>query len=383
MISRLFFVLLFSLHSALAFGDQQPVTIGLSLSLSGKYAAMGTMQQKGFLLWERHVNEDGGLIGRKVQVLFEDDHSQGPQAKEIYRKMIEEQKLDFVFGPYSSGISEAILPITEKNGYPVLLSGASADKLWEKGYRCAFGVYTPAGKYTVGFLQMLVQQKIKQVAIVMADDPFSLSLAENTEKWAKKFRLKVVMTERFIKGTPELAEIAKRVRASHAQALIVCGHLEESVVMRKALKGIDWYPRAYYASVGPATEDFYQRLGTDANLAFSSSQWEKEVGVHFQNGKRFVREFHELYGAAPSYHAATAYAAGMILEAAVKKTASLDRKKLRDTLAAMDTMTLIGRYGVDNSGRQIRHFPLVIQWQEGRKNVVWPENLKESDPIFP
>jgi len=365
-----------------AISAQKTISIGVSLALTGKYAAMGTMQQKGFRLWERHVNSKGEILGKKVQVLFQDDQSDSRRAKAIYQKMIEKDKVDLVFGPYSSGISEAILPVTEKNKYPVLLSGASSDRLWEKGYKYAFGVYTPASKYTVGFLQMLVKNKLKNIAIVSADDAFSVSLSEHTKKWAKKFRLNVVLFERFKKGTADLTEIASKVKASQIQALAVCGHLDESVIMRQALKKIDWHPKAYYASVGPATPKYLIIMGNDADLAFSSSQWEEEVGIHFPQGKEFINSFNDVYKESPSYHAATAYASGMILEAALKKVGALDRDRLRDTLSTMDTMTVIGRYGVDKSGMQIRHFPLIIQWQEGKKTVVWPEKLKETDPIF-
>jgi branched-chain amino acid transport system substrate-binding protein len=361
---------------------QQSVTIGVSESLSGKYSVMGNMQQKGFRLWEKHVNDRGGILGKKVRMLIYDDHSDSERAKANYRKMIQEEKINWVFGPYSSAISEAILPITEKHEYPVLLSGAAADRLWEKGYKFAFGVYTPASKYTVGFLEMVVLNKLNNLAIVSADDAFSVILSDSTRKWAKKFRLKVVLFERFKKGTKNLEEIAAKVKAAKAQVLVVCGHLDESVHMRLALKKIGWFPKAYYASVGPATQKFHTILRGDAEYAFSSSQWEEEVGAHFPGGRLFIESFKDIYEQSPSYHAATAYAAGMILEAALKKVGDFDGKRLRDVLSAMDTMTVIGRYGVDKSGMQIRHFPLIVQWQAGKKQVVWPKGYKVADPIF-
>ncbi len=365
-----------------AMGEQPAITIGVSLSLTGKYAAMGDMQEKGFRLWERDVNAQRPLLGRNVHMIIRDDQSNPDVAKTIYAELIGKDRVDLVFGPYSSGISEAILPITEMHKYPILLSGASADELWEKGYRYAFGVYTPASKYAVGFLEMLVTKKIKDIAIVSTDDAFSICLAAGTQKWAQKFQLHVSLFERFQKGTSDLSQVASRVKLSGAKALVVCGHMEESVDMRRALQVIGWFPKAYYASVGPATKDFYEMLGTDANLVFSSSQWEAAVGVHFPYGKQFVDTFRDVYKQAPSYHAATAYAAGMILEEALHKVGSLNKERLRDTLASMDTMTVIGRYGVDTTGWQMRHFPLIIQWQGGKRRVVWPETLKQSDPII-
>ena len=362
--------------------SQQIIKIGLSLSLTGKYSEMGKMQQKGFNLWQQNVNDHEGILGKKVKVIIHDDQSSPAKAKLIYKNHILKAKVDFVIGPYSSAISEAILPIVEKYHYPILLSGASADRLWEKGYKYAFGIYTPASKYTVGFLQMLVMRKLKKIAIVSVDDAFSSSLSDSTKKWAKRLHLNIVYQKQFKKGRIDLAQIASELKISEPDAVIVCGHLNESINMRKALKNVNWYPKAYYASVGPAMDKFHDFLGPDSELVFSSSQWEKEVSSKYPFGKMFVKMFNDSYNEQPTYHAATAYAAGMILEIVLKKVSTLDNEKIRDTLSKMDTMTIIGRYGVDKFGKQRRHFPLIIQWQQGKKKVVWPEGIKTADPIF-
>ncbi len=382
MIHRIVSLIVVICLSLACHGIASDITIGLSLPLTGKYTELGKMQQKGFLLWQRHVNGKGGILGKKVDIIIQDDQSSKDEAVKIYTKLIEREKVDFVIGPYSSGISEAILPIAEKNHYPILLSGASADRLWEKGYQYAFGVYTPASKYTVGFLQMLVKYQLSDLAIVSADDAFSVSLSEATRKWAKRFKLKIKYFHTFEKGLRDLTDIASQAKMSGSNVMIVCGHLNESIDMRRALKKIGWFPKAYYASVGPATQKFQTILKEDADLVFSSSQWEKEVGTKFPRGEKFIEAFNHHYKIFPSYHAATAYAAGMILETALKKNDSLDREGLRNILSKLDTMTVIGRYGVDTKGKQKRHFPLIIQWQNSKKNVVWPDSLKNVTPRF-
>lgn len=364
------------------FAAQPSIKIGMSLSLSGKYMEMGKMQMRGIRLWEKTINKKGGLLKRPVKILIEDDQSSPEIAKKIYKEHIEITKVDLVIGPYSSGISEAILPIVEENKLPTLLSGASADRLWEKGYKYAFGVYTPASKYTVGFLQMLLKNNLKKIAIVSADDAFSTSLSENSIKWAKRFSLDVVYTKYFKKGKKDLFPIAIDLKDLQPDVVLVCGHFDESVFMRQALKKADWYPIAYYASVGPAMNKFATTLEKDSHLAFSSSQWEIEGGSRYPYGKEFVVSFQNDYKIAPSYHAATAYSAGMIIEQAVEKTHSIDSEELRTAFHDMDTLTLIGRFGVNQQGKQRRHFPLIIQWHNGVKKVVWPEEIKTASPIF-
>ncbi|MCL5063180.1 MAG: amino acid ABC transporter substrate-binding protein [Nitrospiraceae bacterium] len=360
----------------------EPIKIGLTLGLTGKYSEMSDMQMKGFRLWERDVNNKGGILGRKVQVIIYDDNSDSRIAKAFYEHLILRDKVDLVFGPYSSEITEAVLPVTEQYGYPVLAAGASADKLWQKSYRYVLGVYTPASKYVVGFLEMLVMNGFKDIAIVHADDSFSKDVASGAKKWAGRFGFNVLLFEGFKKGTKNLDDIAQKAKTSKAQTLIMCGHFDESVNMRLSLKNIGWYPKAYFASVGPTMQAFHERLGANADGVFSSSQWEHHGGLIPPGCHEFYDSYIKTYGEEPSYHAATAYAAGQILGTAVKKAESLDRDKIRDILSAMDTMTIIGRYGVDRTGMQIKHFNLITQWQNGKKEIVWPEELRTAKPVF-
>lgn len=359
---------------------QEPLKVCASLALTGRYSEMSNMQMKGFRLWEYDVNKKGGLLGRKVKVIIHDDKSDPLIAKNIYKDLILKEKCDLLFGPYSSAITEAVAPIAEKYHYPLLASGASADRLWQRDYKYLFGVYSPASKYTAGFLEMIALTGLNNIAIVYADDIVSIDVAEGTKKWAERFGLKIVLAEKFKKGTRDLRHIAQKVRDSSAKVLIVCGHLDESIDMKISLKGIGWQPKVYYATVGPAAQEYYDTIGIDANYTFSSSQWEPYTKFH--GSKEFIDSFIKKYNIMPSYHAAAAYAGGQILEAAVKKANSLDRDKIRDILSTMDTMTIIGRYGVDSRGLQIRHFNLIIQWQKGKKEIVWPEEISTAKPII-
>ena len=368
---------------ALPASAQEPlIRIGVSLGLTGKYSEMSDMQMKGFRLWEKEVNSRGGILGKKVEFIIHDDKSDPQTAKFLYEDLILSNKVDIVFGPYSSEITEAILPITEKYGYPVLASGASADRLWQKGYKYIFGVYTPASKYTVGLLELLVMNGINDIAIAHADDVVSLNIAEGAKKWAERFGLKIVLFEGFKKGTKNLDDIARKVRSSGAQVLIVCGHFDEAVNMRLSLKRIKWYPKAYFASVGPTMQAFYDKLKTSADYVFSASMWEHHSGLKVPGCSEFYEAFMKTYREEPSYHAATAYAGGQILESAIKKAGSIDREKIRVILLSMDAINIIGRYGVDRTGMQIKHFNIIIQWQNGKKEIVWPEELKTANPIF-
>ncbi|MGA8181120.1 MAG: amino acid ABC transporter substrate-binding protein, partial [Desulfobacterales bacterium] len=246
------------------------ITFGVSVGLTGKYSEMGEMQKKAYLLWEQRTNQNGGLLNKKVKMIIENDHSDKSTARRIYERFIEKDRLDFVFGPYSSGLTDAIMPIAEKNGYPLIAGGAGSDTLWHKGYQYIFGIFIPASRYTVGFLEMIAMKGLHDIAVVSADDSFSKSTAIGTKKWGKKFGLNISFFEEFKAGTHDLSSLAVRVKAANPQALIVCGHFDESVDMMNALKKIKWRPKNYFATVGPATPEFYRKLKGDAERVFSS-----------------------------------------------------------------------------------------------------------------
>jgi branched-chain amino acid transport system substrate-binding protein len=359
---------------------QEPIKIGVSLGLTGRFSVMSDALQKGFRLWERHVNAGGGILGRPVLVICEDDHGSPETARSLYVKLIETDKVDFLFAPYSSMITEAVLPIAQQHKIPILVAGAAADRLWEQGFNNVIGVYPPASKFTIGFLELLVLNDLDGIAIVYSDDSFSVDLAKGTRDWSQRFGLHLVLFEGFEKGTENLDFLAIKAREKGAAVLMVCGHMNESVNMTLSLKRIDWRPRAYYASVGPAFKAFHDRCGEEAERVFATSLWEPQA--NYPGARKFERDFIATYRETPGYHAGLAYAAGQVLAETIKEAGSVDRERVRNLLFRLDTMTVIGRFGVDRTGKQVRQQAFIIQWQNGQKEVVWPEAIKTAEPRF-
>jgi len=362
----------------------ETIKLGGTLGLTGKYSPMSEMVSLGLQLWAKETNAKGGILGRPIELIIYDDTSEPEVCGKLYEKLILEDKVDLVFGPYSSILTIEAVKVTEKYGLSMLTVGSTSDKLWQQGYTHLFGVYIPASRYAFGFLKLLFRNGIKRVAIVSADDLFSTTVAEGANKWAKRLGQTVTVYEQFEKGTKKFDDLAMRIRDSETEAIVVGGHFDESVDVRRALTNIDWYPRAYFATLGPALQKYYDILQEDAELSFTMSNWD-ENGVQFPGSQEFVADFKKAYGRKPSYQAAAGYASGQIFETAINNIKSLDKEKLRDSLASLETLTVLGRYGVDATGQQTRHFSLVTQWQNGTLEVVGPadmETVKSVAPVF-
>lgn len=355
-----------------------PLRIGLSLGLSGVYASDAEMQGKAYRLWAEQVNRRGGLLGRRVEMIIRDDKSDTATARLIYEDYILRGAADLVMGPFSSGITAAVAPIADRYGYPMLTPGAAAESLWKQGYRNLFGIIPVAGRHTIGFLAVLADAGIDSLAVVQANEIFSACLAEGTRKWAAEYGVRIASFHTIPLGGTALEATARAAQQSGAQALLMAGHFEESVNMRRALQRIGWTPAAYYASVGPGLDKYGSALGSAAEETFATTTWEPREDLKLPGTAEFLRDFVAAYGDQPNFLAAHAYAACQVLERALQQAGRLDRTLLREALAELDTNTLIGRYAVDQSGLQTKRFPLLVQWQHGRREIVWPEALRTA-----
>ena len=220
-----------------------------------------------------------------------------------------------------------------------------------------FGLYISASKYALEMLRLAVLHDLRRVAIVYADDEFSVEVANGARKWAHSANRDVILFEQFKKGTRDLQYLASKAKESHAELIVVAGHFDESVNMRRALGSIGWYPRAYFATVGPALQKYGDVMKQDAEFTFASSLWEPDESLDFAGSRRFIEAFKSAHQSLPSYHAANAYAAGQVLEAAITSAGSLDHSMIRQALYDLDIHIAIGRFRVDRFGVPIKTPP--------------------------
>lgn len=365
------------------FADDRPVLIGGTLSLTGRYASIADYQAQGFRLWVKDVNGRGGILGRPVELVLLDDRSDPKTAVALYRRLMVEDRVDLLFAPYSSDITEAILQMTAMQGYPLIVSGASADRIWEQGHEHIFGLFLPTSRFSIGFFEILARNGIDRIAIIHDQSIFAQDLAASARKWADRYGVKVVHGEQFRQGSADFPELARKARDTGARAVFLASYLDEAIRMRRAFTAIGWTPRAYYVPVGPGTGEYKKTLGKDADGVFSTSQWMALARSRGTVRDPFSEAFVRAYGREPSYFAATAYASGQIYEAAIRKAGTLDRKAIGSILSTMDALSVIGRYGVDRAGVQIKNTNMIIQLQNGKKEVVWPPEHQTAAPRFP
>lgn len=169
---------------------------------------------------------------------------------------------------------------------------------------------------------------------------------------------------------------------SRADGLILCSYPEDSYFLLTLLKQAEFRPRTICMNIAPALPSFYEKMGSMAEGVFGPSQWEPDTRVPFPGSKEFIESFKDFAKRPPSYHAASSYAACQILEKGINHNRSLDHAGLRNYTLSLDTVTIIGRFRVDITGMQVGHNPLLIQWQNGKKEIVYPSSMQTAAPKF-
>ncbi|HSB69690.1 MAG TPA: ABC transporter substrate-binding protein, partial [Candidatus Methylomirabilis sp.] len=174
---------------------QNPIKIGASLSLTGTYAALGQNQNRGYQLCAKHVNEQGGVLGRKIEFVLYDDQSQPATGVRLYEKLITQDKVDAILGPYSSAITEAVANVNEKYKMPMVAPMASTTSIFKKGRKFIFMVQSPAEVYLEGLIDVAAKRGLKTVAILNEDTLFPKATVQGTIDLAKQKGLQVVFVE--------------------------------------------------------------------------------------------------------------------------------------------------------------------------------------------
>ncbi len=359
---------------------QQPIRIGATMSETGSYATQGVPARAGYLLCQKHVNEKGGILGRKIEFLIYDDKSNSKTAVALYEKLITEDKVDAVMGPYGSSLTEAVAPVTEKYRQVHVSPLAATTSIWEKGRRYIFMVLPPAELFLAGLIDMASRNGLKTVAIIEENSLFPKAAGKGAVDLAKAKGMEVVLHETYPSGTKDFSAILAKIKAANTEVLgMAASSLGDFVVVARQMKEQDINVKMFGNS--GAVAEFQEALGKTAEFAYGLSAWEPSLpnpGI-----KEFVEAYQKEFNKAPSFHAAGAYGSCQIFMEAARRAGSLDSEKLREQLLKLKTKTIFSDYAVDERGYQTANKGLFIQWQDGAKVVVWPDELAAAKPRFP
>src|SRR5439155_22473420 len=362
---------------------QGPVRIGASLSLTGTYAKLGKNQQEGYQLCQKDLNAQGGLLGRKVEFVVYDDQSLPTTGVRLYERLITEDKVDVVMGPYSSPVTEAVANVTEKYKKVMVAPLAATTGIFRKDPRrkYIFMILSPAEVYFDGLTDIATKRGLKTVAVINEDTLFSKAAAAGAVNLARKKGMQVVFTEAYPKGNTDFSGLLTKIKGANPDVIAAATYFDDAVTLSRQMRELNVSPKMYGVTIGGDLPEFYDTLKSTAEYVYGATQWEPVLDL--PGNREFVESYRAEFKREPSYFATAGYAGCLVYTEGVKRAGSLDADKVREQILKLELRTPFGDFKVDQDGVQIAHKMVTFQWQKEKKVIVWPDDLAHGQVVFP
>jgi branched-chain amino acid transport system substrate-binding protein len=377
-----------------ATAQENTIVFGASLALTGRDSREGALTKEGYEFWKDYANAHGGIkVGGKsykIEIKYADDESSPQSAARLVEKFVSQDHVNFILGPYGSGSSATAAAVVERLKVPMVEGNGAAESIFSQGFKYTFAVLSPAKRYLEGIVDMALHEKVKPqtLAVVAANDAFSLEVAQGAAAFAQAHGIKIVYNNKYPADTTDVSSVVSAIKATNPDMILNGGHLQDSLLLHKAFKEQNVNAKVFGYSVGPDTPDFRKTLGKDADYVYGGTQWSPTAKYKGEPGfisdsKTYAAEFNKKYGHIPEYHNAESTAACLAFQYAIERAGSLDPLKVRDALEKLDVVTFYGILKFDERGINIYKPMAVNQIQKNDLMTVWPTGVQNAQPMYP
>jgi branched-chain amino acid transport system substrate-binding protein len=367
-----------------------PIKIGASLPLTGDFSEPGKAAQQGYKVWEAMTNEGDGLLGRQVKFIIRDDASDQNTVVSDYTSLISRDKVDLLAGTFSSLLNIPASTVAERNKMLYVEPAGGAPEIFERGYKYLFfAQQATADKqgdvWAEWVLKLPADKKPKTAAYPTLDDPFAIPVLEGIREKFEAGGIKTVQKSTYPADTSNFDSIANAVKAKDPDVVVHGATFADGVGFVRAMKKVGFKPDMFFETSAPSFGDQYIKgVGKESTEGvFYAVSHTTEADT--PGNPEFVAKYKELYGGTEvPEDAADAFATAQVIEAAVKAVGSVkreDQMKLADWLHQNQVETILGPLSWDDAGRPEGEF-LIGQWQDGKPEVVLPEDAATSDKII-
>jgi branched-chain amino acid transport system substrate-binding protein len=347
-------------------GDK--IILGAAVSLTGKYSTNGKHTQNGYNMAVERINSMGGVkVGGKTykfDIIYYDDESNSGRAAQLAERLIKQDGVHYMLGPYSSGLTKAMAPITEENKIPMVEANGASRSLFTKGYKYLFAVLSPANQYLEVAIDLAVEKnggKPVNIAMAFEQDAFSQDVRLGIVDAAKRTGSKIIIDDKLPKELNDMAATLAKVKATKPDVLVVSGHSKGALTAIRQIAEMK-VDVPMLAMTHCDASKLAKQHGKNSEYALCAAQWHKELTYSdsfFGNGIKFDKDFNALYGYAPPYQAAESAAALLVFKDAFERANSTDKEKVRDALAATDMETFYGKVKFGEGGQNTAK-PMVL-----------------------
>jgi branched-chain amino acid transport system substrate-binding protein len=368
-------------------GSKAPITIGISLPLTGDFSQPGGEAKRGYQVWADMVNADGGVLGRKVKLKIVDDASNQDTVVTDYTKLITQDKVDLVLGTFSSLLNFPASAVAEKNGYVYVEPAGGAPTMFSRGFKYLFFAQPATAPHQadvfVDYIKSLpADQRPKTAAYPTQDDPFTRPVIESMQQQLEALGVKTVYSKVYPADTTNFQTIANTLKNKKPDLIAQGAVFEDGVGLVRSLKQLGYTPKALFQTSAPSNAGQYSDGVGEANTegVFYTVSWNEQAKTPLN--PEFVAAYGKAYKAAlPAEDAADAFAAAQVLQKAAEATKGFDQDKIKDWLHANEVETILGPLSWNDKGEPQGDF-ILAQWQSGKVQVVGPADAATSDTII-
>ncbi|MEV4160260.1 amino acid ABC transporter substrate-binding protein [Nonomuraea dietziae] len=360
-----------------------PVKIGISLPLTGDFSEPGKGIQEGYQVWADMVNAKGGLLGRKVELIFRDDASDPNKVSSDYESLISQDKVNLVFGPFSSRLVIPAAQVAESYDMLFVEPAGAAKEVFEQGFERLFyaapAIASDHYNYLAEYLLALpADKRPRTAAYASLDDPFAMGTAYGLRDKLAAGGIRTVVDEVYPPETTDFAPVAAKIAAAKPDLVVGGTQFEDSVGLVRALQELGSQPRMAAFSTGPTLAEFPAAVKGAAEHIVSPVGWAVSSG--FPGNDAFVKRYKEMFKTDANEDAANGFTVGQIVEAAVNAVKCVEQTKecqtkLADHIRQGSFETIVGPLSFDDKGRP-EQAHMIQQYVDGKVEIVLPEGSK-------
>ncbi|GIF63778.1 branched-chain amino acid ABC transporter substrate-binding protein [Asanoa ishikariensis] len=366
-----------------------PIVVGISLPLTGDFSEPGKGVQRGYEAWAKITNDNGGLLGRQVELKILDDQSNADRVVADYEQLIGSDQVDIVVGPFSTRLVVPAARVAQEYGMLFVEPAGAAKEVFEQGFKNLFYAapavandhYNHLAEY---LLALPAGQKPTSVAYAAMDDPFAQGTAYGLKEKLEAGGVKTVVDEVYPPNTTDFSSIAAKIATSKADMLVGGSQYQDGVNLIVALQQLNYQPKLAAFSTAPTSPEFAAAIGNKTEGILSPTGYTQQAP--YPSNKEFVEKYTAQFGSPPEEDEANAYTTGQVVAAAITAAGCAEQgdcqKKLIDWVRANKVETVVGPLSWDETGKpQGAH--MIQQWVGGEIQIVLPADAKETDLVYP
>ncbi len=373
------------------------ITFGAAVSLTGKTAKEGGYVKDGYELFKEEINKAGGFkMGSQqcqIDIKYYDDASDPDTSAQLVEKLVTEDKVDLLLGPYGTNPTFSASAIAEKYEIPMIEGGGAGLKIFDRGYKYIFGTLPAAPFYLRSVLDAVASKDpaAKNVAILVENDGFSIEVADGVEAYAKEKGFNVVYKEQYPANTQDVSSLITAVKSKAPDIVLGAGHAADAILIMKGLKDQKVNAKAYAFSVGPTSPDFRKTLEKDADFVLGIGPWTEAMKFQgedvFGTPKKFADMMRARYGEdaykTVPYQAASAAAALFAYQKAIETAGTKGAKAVREALAKLDLQSFYGTIKFSAEGIIVKPMGVVQLNPDGKTYTVFPADAANGEFLYP